>query len=363
MLVKGKARHTLRSSVLDRISPNGFIKAFRSSPIGLTIVELSSGHFLEVNENFLQMTGYRLEELVGRSSDETGMTSGFSDPLLLRIQQNEPIRDLPCAIKTKSGETLETLLSAEPIDAGGDACILGMIRDVTDLNRAERQRHRLLRRLINTQESERSRVARELHDEMGQHLTALTLGLKALEGYVAGSPAGLSTVEHLSQLTQEAIHRVQRIAWDLRPTLLDDVGLHAALESYVRDWTRRTGITVDFHSNGLKQHVLTSAIETSVFRIVQEALTNVIRHAQAKRVSLHLERRGQELRVIVEDDGIGFETETLMGPDIQRRLGLLGMEERAILIGGSFNIESSVGNGTSVYVRVPIGRTGGLTDE
>ena len=152
------------------------------------------------------------------------------------------------------------------------------------------------------------------------------------------------------QLGQE----VHTLAWELRHTALDEWGLHTALSNYLEEWSERCGIAVDFHSNGLIQQRLPPYVETTVYRIVQEALTNVLKHAAARRVSLLLENRQDRLLVIVEDDGRGFNVEALMNEsDSSRRLGLIGMQERVTLVGGTLNIESTPGAGTTVFVHIP----------
>jgi signal transduction histidine kinase len=133
------------------------------------------------------------------------------------------------------------------------------------------------------------------------------------------------------------------------------LGLHTALSNYVEEWSERSRITADFHSSGLSKQRLPPHLETTVYRIVQEALTNVLKHAKAQNVSIIVEHRDKRVLAIVEDDGCGFDAEEMMNkPAKERRLGLLGMQERVALVGGALNIESTSGAGASVYVRIPI---------
>jgi signal transduction histidine kinase len=145
---------------------------------------------------------------------------------------------------------------------------------------------------------------------------------------------------------------MRNFALELRPTSLDDLGLQTALANYVDEWSERYGIAVDFHSNGFIKQRLPPHIETALYRIVQEALTNVLKHAEAKRVSLIIEYRGNRVLAVLEDDGRGFNVEAALGaPVAERRLGLTGMRAHK-LVGGTLEIESSAGAGTTLVVRI-----------
>jgi signal transduction histidine kinase len=140
---------------------------------------------------------------------------------------------------------------------------------------------------------------------------------------------------------------------ELRPTALDDLGLQTAMSNYIHEWSQQTGIAVDFHSQGLLNQRLESHLESTIYRVVQEALNNVLKHADAKSVSVILEKRGNTVSIIVEDDGIGFDAEALLKPPAGNgRFGLLGMRERVMLVGGSLNIESTPGVGTTILVHI-----------
>jgi PAS domain S-box-containing protein len=211
-------------------------------------------------------------------------------------------------------------------------------------------RRDLARRMATASEEQRGRISRELHDELGQLLTGLGLGLKALEGRTA-DPAALGRLQELAGRIGREAHR---IALELRPTALDDLGLVAAVRNYAEEWAARAGVAVDLHLPDPAER-LPAEVETAAYRIVQEALTNVVKHAAATRVSVMVERRPGQLAAIVEDDGRGFEPGEVLDP---RRpgdpLGLAGMRERAALVGGRVEVESSPGGGTTVYARFPL---------
>ena len=230
-------------------------------------------------------------------------------------------------------------------------------RLLDELRAKEQMRLQLLEKVISAQEDERKRVARELHDEAGQSLASLMVGLKVLESAdrleeVRGK------VAELRSLADEVLRGVHDLAWELRPSLLDSLGLAAAIQRFAEEHGERLGLRIDCQVTDLDQRRLPPEVETTVYRIVQEALTNVAKHAQATRVSLVLRHRGTSLLAIVEDDGRGFDVEAILGSaPIEKQLGLFGMSERAALLGGRFSVESAPGRGTTVFVEIPLPRT------
>ena len=219
---------------------------------------------------------------------------------------------------------------------------------------AQKARQELQTRLLNAQEEERSRISRELHDEVGQQITALMLALKALESAAPAeqTPAKLRELRATAEQVGREIHQ---LAQELRPVALDELGLSRALSGYLDAWAERSGINVDFVSAGIDEPRLPSALETTLYRVVQEAMNNIYKHAAAKGVSVSIERRGDSVVGIVEDDGSGFESD-LQNRD-PARLGIAGMNERAATVGGTLTIESSAGGGTTVRIQIPVPAT------
>jgi signal transduction histidine kinase len=226
--------------------------------------------------------------------------------------------------------------------------------DITQRNQSERERKELLRRLVRVQEEERKRISMELHDQMGQSLTALILGLKSLQDFLPEEPYSGEMLNHLHSIADGLGQEVHRLAVELRPASLDDLGLNTTLQNYAEEWSSRSQIEVDYQPTGVQDERLPSQIETAIYRIVQEALTNVARHSGATQASIHLDCRESQVFVIVEDNGCGFDPERVISLNGAYRLGLLGMKERAELAGGTCHIESSPGNGTTIYVRIPV---------
>ncbi len=219
----------------------------------------------------------------------------------------------------------------------------------------ERARRELLAAVIAAQESERARVSRDLHDDIGQALTSVLLGLRLIEGSdeldTADGAERPRRVDELRQLVADALRRTRRLAFDLRPTVLDDLGLAPALSRLVADVAERTGLVVDVVVDSVpEQGDLAPEVATVVYRVVQEALTNVVRHAKASTASVAVTAFSGRLRALIEDDGMGFDPAE--PPD--GHLGLQGMKERAELVGGTIRVVSAPASGTTVVLEVPI---------
>jgi signal transduction histidine kinase len=208
----------------------------------------------------------------------------------------------------------------------------------------------LSRRLVEVQETERRQIARELHDEAGQALTSLMVGLRLLEREADNPEAVVTQVAELKSRTNDILENLHRLAIDLRPASLDHVGLVAALRQYINTFGEQHNLTMQFEAAGVDDERLPPAVETNLYRIVQEALTNVVKHTEATRVDVLVERRGDQLVTIIEDNGEGFDPGTV---GQNSRLGLLGMHERAEMLGGTLVVESTIGTGTTIYVEVP----------
>ncbi|HEX3777843.1 MAG TPA: chemotaxis protein CheB [Polyangiaceae bacterium] len=217
--------------------------------------------------------------------------------------------------------------------------------------RAEKARQELQRRLVTAQEEERSRISRELHDEVGQQLTALALLLKSLEND-ANADCLNAKLRELRSMAESVGGQIHQLATELRPVALDQLGLQGALSGYLDSWRERSGVAVDLFCAGIDQQRLPRAIETTLYRIVQEAMNNIYKHAKATNVSVSIERRGDQVLAIIEDNGAGFTQEAQ--PNELVRIGVAGMRERAAIVGGDLTIESTAGDGTIVRARLPI---------
>ncbi|ANW04163.1 ATP-binding protein [Bradyrhizobium icense] len=238
--------------------------------------------------------------------------------------------------------------------------IHGVLADIDILKRAEAERSHLLRRLASAQEEEQRRISRELHDQIGQTVTGLSLGLKALEQGLAKScdvQAATEQVQWLEQLAAQIGRDIHRTASDLRPTAIDDLGIFRAIEAYVAEWQERYGVRVDIQTFG-RDDSLPPDVAAVLYRLVQEGLTNVLKHASASKVSVVLEKKSDGLALVLEDDGVGFDPEGVGRNAIGRGqppgLGLSGMKERVALLGGTIAVESTPGKGSTIFVQIPL---------
>ena len=210
------------------------------------------------------------------------------------------------------------------------------------------------RAIVNGEEEQRRRISRELHDQMGQHCASLIIGLTALEASLPQGSEARAPLDRLVPLAHRIDDDLHRIARELRPSALDDFGLHDTLLNFAEEWGERANVVVDFRSQGLEHRRLPPEVETAAFRIAQEALTNIQKHARADRVGLILRLRGDELLVIIEDDGKGLDPGKVAEAEAAGRMGMPGMRERAALIGGSLEVESTPDAGTTIFVRIPL---------
>ena len=228
--------------------------------------------------------------------------------------------------------------------------------EVRERRAAEERVNNLLRQLVTVQEDERRRIARDLHDHLGQQMTALRLNLESLKQDCDADERARAKIEQAQETAARLDADVDFLAWELRPAALDDLGLAATLADFVNEFSNHFGIKAEFHARGFGRERLAPEIETNLYRIAQEALTNVHKHAVAGKVAVLLELRDGQVVLIVEDNGSGFDPITSAaerGGDGARGMGLIGMRERAALIGGAVEIETAPDAGTTVFVRVP----------
>jgi signal transduction histidine kinase len=225
--------------------------------------------------------------------------------------------------------------------------------EVAERMRAEEEVKALLQRLVTVQEEERRAIARNLHDHLGQQLTALRLTVTTLRSPRRQGDGLNARLDAIDEILSKIDRDLDHLAWDLRPAVLDGAGLSAALEEFLGQWSSTTGIPAELHETGPTKIRLAHNVELHLYRIVQEALNNIVKHAGAKHVNVLFERRGEDLNVIVEDDGKGFDADTARSSrDRHTGMGLISMRERAALVGGSLQVETAPGKGTTVFVRI-----------
>jgi signal transduction histidine kinase len=263
----------------------------------------------------------------------------------------------------KDGSEFPIEIAANQVHTRSGNFIIMILADITQRKLAEQQlavavgeRDDLRRRLMQAQEAERLRLAHELHDQTGQSLAAVMLDLKSIESQA--SETGRVRLRGLRVQLEAMGKALHRVAHELRPASIDELGLASALSTYVADWSAQFGVEVDFHCRDKHIDDLPDDVRTTLYRVVQEALTNVAKHApDASSVSVVLDRSDTTLQLTIEDDGHGFDPNAAPEPGKRKKgagLGHAGMRERLALIGGELEIESTVGLGTTIYARVPL---------
>lgn len=233
--------------------------------------------------------------------------------------------------------------------------VIGVLVDATERKRQEELRTRLIEQVMTAQDAERGRIARELHDETGQSLTALLVGLRTIEEARTIAEAA-ELARQLRRIAAQTLDEVGRLSRGLHPSILDDLGLAAAVGRHLQEFARLHGVAVDGRLEGLDAEPLPPLVQTTVYRVLQETLTNVARHAGARSVSVRLVRDAATVELRVQDDGTGFDPAVPpAGTEGDRgRLGLRAMRERAALLGGSVEVESQPGAGTTITARFPL---------
>jgi signal transduction histidine kinase len=330
--------------LVDRIDPQAgrYRMLFETSPLPMWVLDEETQRFLAVNDAALQLYGYTREEFLSLSSWASSVYRGT-------FRQTR-----------KNGEALEIEAVGHVVGWRGRAARLVVIKDITERLRTQRaleQAHERLRalsrRLLEVQEEERRRLARDLHDDIGQALTALKIQLGSLER--AGDESALrARIAECVETTQHTLERVRQLSLSLRPPQLDDLGLAAAIRSHLDRQARVAGLAAHFEAREALPEV-SAETETACFRVAQEAINNVLRHAHANSVWVRLYHADGRLALSVRDDGAGFDLESARRHGAAgESLGLVGMEERIAVAGGSLELDSAPGKGTAVVAKFPL---------
>jgi PAS domain S-box-containing protein len=338
---------------------------FEFAPDTIVVVD-GGGKIVTINAQVQRMFGYEGDELLGEPI-ETLLPERFRGQHVshratyIDEPHTRPMgADLKLYGKRKDGSEFPVDIMLSPMQAEGGRMVIAVVRDITRRNEAEEALHDyterlkfLSRRLMEVQETERRNIARELHDEIGQLLTGLKLTLEM----ATRSPGdgNRASVEQAHNLVNELMARARKLSLDLRPAMLDDLGLVPALLWHLEHYTAQTRVQVAFRHSGLEGRRFSPEVETAAYRIVQEALTNVARHAKVDEVSVRLLTSEAMLLIEVQDSGAGFDAERILTSS--ETSGLAGMRERAVLLGGRFKVESCPGGGTRLTAELAIGET------
>jgi len=313
-----------------------------------------NGVIVYCNERFADIVRTPLENIVGSALSRFVPPAGQSKLAALLEPANGTQTKGELAFRAGDGTPVPVSVSFAPLRLVGSVDIsgvIGVVVDDTERRQQEELRTRLIEQVITAQDQERGRIARELHDETGQSLTALLVGLRTIEESRSMAEA-VELAQQLRATAARTLDDVGRLARGLHPSVLDDLGLAVAVTRHVQEFARLHAIAEDMRIEGLDAEPLLPLVQNTVYRLLQEALTNIARHAKARRVSVRLVRDDTTVELCVRDDGVGFE------PGANHRgLGLQGMRERAALLGGAVQLESAPGKGTMITARFPVRRS------
>jgi len=318
---------------------------------------LSRDHtVLHCNGRFARFLGAGLQRVIGSSMLDLVWPDDHSklDALLRRAAQKNCRGEI--RLQSRKGAPLSVHLSLNPLRLESTKAVCLIASDLSEMKRAEQelrtsseQLRSLAAHLLSVREEERARISREVHDELGQSLTAVKMDLAWLEGRLPrGKGQMLKRIRSTRQLADDIIQSIRRISTELRPAVLD-LGLAEAVEWQVQEFQTRSGIQCTVRL--LTREVVASNASTAMFRIFQETLTNVARHAKATRAEVVLQKQQDWLVLLIRDNGRGFDQ---ADPSLSKSLGLLGMRERAAILGGRVNISSAPGKGTTVTAWIPL---------
>lgn len=345
-----------------KVSELRYRRLFETAQDGILILNADSGKIDDVNPFLTDMLGYSREQLLGNKlwdivpfKDVDASKAEFRE-----LQREAYVRYDDVPLETSAGKSINVEFVSNIYKVNLDRVVQCNIRDITKRRQAEkklkeysRKLQVLSRRLVEAQETERKNIARELHDEIGQALTVMQLNLQAL----LQSPESKTLAPRLKEsleVVEHVLEQVHDISFNLRPLILDDLGLEPALRWFTKRQAALVGLQAKFKADLLKQR-LDPVIETECFRVAQEALTNVVRHAQAKTLSVELRKEAGQLHLRVHDDGIGFDVGAVREQAVRgASLGLLSMEERAALAGGGLKFTSAPKQGTKVHAWFPL---------
>ena len=334
-------------------SEEKFSRVFRESPLAISIVKVSDGRYVEINETFELSTGWKRDEVIGRTPLEIDLwvNPDQRTAFLRELQEEGNVRNLEVAIRRKDGRIRTSLGSAELIEVNGEPCALSVIADITERKLAEEAISTFSRRLIEAQETERTRIARELHDDINQRLAMVAVSLKTLkQGLPLSEQKTSRRLEETCEQVSELENDIQALSHRLHPSKLEYLGLEAAAASLCRELSERQNVKIDFRCDGLPED-LSDDVSLCFFRVLQEALHNAVKYSGVDEFEVSLDSVSDEIQLRVHDSGVGFDP---MLTTAEHGLGLTSMSERLKLVSGELSIHSRPQEGTTILARVPI---------
>ncbi len=337
-----------------RESEEKFAKAFRRSPLAFTLVSLVDYRFIEANETFQRWTGWQREEVIGHTPLELGLWVDVNQrfAFIQQVREEGAVRETEFIFRKKDGDLWTGLVSSELMDLHGEPCALSLIADITDRKLAEQALADINRKLVAVQEEERTRIARDLHDDINQRIALVTVDIDQLRQKRPKSFSDLAA--HLLDVRErlnEIAKGVQSISHELHSPQLEYLGLVPAIKSFCREFSARQAVQIDFQCRDIPQDV-SKEISLCLFRVLQEALHNAVKYSHVRQFTVKLVCSDHQLALTIADRGIGFDPTAAVA---KGGLGLVSMRERVRLADGAILIDTKPMHGTTIHVSVPLG--------
>jgi PAS domain S-box-containing protein len=360
LLIINEANHRLAERALFA-SEERFAKAFHSSPIAVCITRLEDGLFIEANERFLGLSGYRREDLFGRTEVDLAFwkdlqeRQAFIDTLI----REGRVKDVERTFQIREGPPRHALLSAEVIGLDGCACLLVMIRDITEVRKSaetirsyQRELRSLASQLSLAEEVERRRIAGELHDHIGQNLAMMMISVGVIREKVR-SAAARKELDKMRGVLEETLNSARTLCFELSPPVLYEVGFESAVEWLAERTQKEYGIQVKVVLDA-RPKPLEEAVKVTLFTVVRELMNNIVKHAHATKALISIGRHKGYIRVAVKDNGAGFEVHKVTRTSRPAGFGLFSIRERITHLGGKIKISSHGERGTRVVLIAPL---------
>ena len=339
----------------NRKAQKRFQTIFEKAPLGIALVNLSTGKYYDVNPKYAFIAGRCVDELIGiNQSDILHPDDVFSYLSDIKRFINDRSYDCKLAKRVLRPDMsiiwIEISIVPFEIMNNGEVCHLCMIEDITESKRMIESLRQLTTHLQDVREEERTRIGREIHDVLGGTLTVLKMDLDWLSKKISADPMH-ERIRSLYELTGEAIETARRVSINLRPNVLDNLGLYGAIEWQIREFEQRTNIRCELESTISNLFVNNKHSETSIFRVIQEVFINIVRHSQASRVDIELSEDDDDILIIIKDNGIGITESNMLNPE---SFGIIGMNERMQQIGGKLEISGVPSQGSVVTLKIPL---------
>jgi PAS domain S-box-containing protein len=342
-----------------RVSECRYRRLFETAQDGILLLNADTAQIEDVNPYLIAMLGYSHAEFLGKKLWEVGpfVDIAESKNMFASLQTTGYVRYENLPLRAKAGTLIDVEFVSNSYDCEDIKVIQCNVRNISERRQAERELmeskvhlHQLSIFLQRAREDDRAHFSRELHDELGQNLTALRFDFNALANEMSTQVAAIAArLTGIDQIINRTVDATRKICEELRPGMLDDLGFEAAISNYVMNFTKQFSVPCDLLLDR-DDYGLDRSLSTAIFRIVQEALTNIAKHAQASHAMVALQDHGDNLVLTIADDGRGMSAK-LSGE--RKTFGMLGMRERVNMLGGSIAIDSSLGHGTHIEVSIP----------